>query len=298
MRLAAALQGIPVVAIVNAHVTRNFTAPLAAPQRHPLTGLFGQRIADRLMPLLAPLFFRHWARPYLTYARAHGHPGWPDLRDYLVGDCDGLRYGTLYPDLPSQAPSVPESGQYIGPLTHYPLPFEKLPPLQSPVLYITLGSVPAAEFVAALGAAVGDWPGSVVATRAGRGGSWPADWISVDYADPVLISAQVERVAWLFHAGNGSSYQLLKLWATDHTRCAGAVALPFHVEQQWNAKRLAALGLVRAIGSLHHLNATLAQALACLRAATLAPAPPALVEELTTYANAPQRAAQEVCRWL
>ena len=229
MRLAAALCGIPVVAITNAHVTRTYSGPLAAPERHPLTRLLGRSIADRLMPLLSPLFYRRWARPYQAYARQHGHAGWPDLRGYLVGDI------TLYPDLPMLAPTHPGSGCSIGPLAHYPLPFDPLPPLRPPVLYVTLGSVPATEFTTALIRTIDGWQGSVVATRGGRGGNWPALWISADYVDPAQISAQAGWVAWLFHAGNGSSYQLLRLWGADPARCAGAVALPFHVEQQWNA---------------------------------------------------------------
>jgi hypothetical protein len=70
MRLAAALLNIPVVAVVNAHVTRHYRGPLAAPEQHPIT-----RHADRLMPLLAPLFHRRWAQPYRQYARTHGQPG-------------------------------------------------------------------------------------------------------------------------------------------------------------------------------------------------------------------------------
>jgi UDP:flavonoid glycosyltransferase YjiC (YdhE family) len=292
MRLAAALCGIPVVAVTNAHVTRAYSGPQAAPERHPLTRLFGRRIADRLMPLLSPLFYRRWARPYQAYARRQGHTGWPDLRDYLVGDT------TLYPDLPMLAPTRPGSGCYVGPLSQYPLPFEPLPPLRSPVLYVTLGSVPAAEFLTALIAAVKDWPGSIVATRGGRGGSWPAHWISADYIDPAQISAQTGWVSWLFHAGNGSSYQLLRLWASNPARCAGGVALPFHVEQQWNAQNLAALGVVRAIGSLHRIDSTISKTLHALRDVP-APLPPQrLTEELATYANAPHRAAEEVLRWI
>jgi UDP:flavonoid glycosyltransferase YjiC (YdhE family) len=250
------------------------------------------------MPWLAPCFFHQWARPYQIYARAHGHAGWPDLRDYLVGDRDGDRIGTLYPDLPLLAPTIPRSGRYIGPLADYPLPFDPLPTLCSPVLYITLGSVPATQFVDALVSAVGDWPGSVVATRGGRGGDWPAHWISVNYADPVQVCKQVDWMAWLFHAGNGSSYQLLQSWTAAPQHCAGAVALPFHAEQQWNADHLAGLGAVRAIGSLHHLTGSVIQVLIQPPETTLPLPPDFLVAELTAYAHAPQRAAKEILRWL
>lgn len=53
MRVAAAICGVPVVAIVNAQVTRHYSGPLAAPERHPITRVVGQRLADRLMPLLS-----------------------------------------------------------------------------------------------------------------------------------------------------------------------------------------------------------------------------------------------------
>ena len=68
MRLAAALQGIPVVAIANVQVTKRYSGPQAAPARHPLTQLLGQRGADRLMPRVAPVFVRQWAAPYRAAA--------------------------------------------------------------------------------------------------------------------------------------------------------------------------------------------------------------------------------------
>jgi UDP:flavonoid glycosyltransferase YjiC (YdhE family) len=94
MRLAAAIAGIPVVALVNAHMTPHTLDRRSAPAAHPLVRRFGQRVGDWLMPLLEPLFHRQWARPYQRIARSYGQPGWRDFREYLLGDC------TLYPDLP------------------------------------------------------------------------------------------------------------------------------------------------------------------------------------------------------
>jgi hypothetical protein len=136
MRLAAVLMNIPVVAIVNAHVTRHYRGPLAAPEQHPITRRLGRRVADRLMPLLAPIFHRCWAWLYQEYARTHGNRGWSDLRNYLVSD------STLFPDLPSLAPARLDSGISIGwPAGAVPLPLEPLPPLRDPVLYLSLGSL-------------------------------------------------------------------------------------------------------------------------------------------------------------
>lgn len=208
---------------------------------------------------------------------------------------------TLYPDLPSLAPTR-NGGTYIGPLIQYPLPASPLPPLQDPVLYVTIGSLPAdPRTTAALDTAVDGWPGSVVATRGGRDTTWPDSWISVEYTDPLALAQAGYRVAWIYHGGNGSSYQILNAWVADHTRVAGAVALPFHVEQHWNATRLAAFGAVRAIHSLHRLvrdAGDVRRAIASLRATSLPPPPPTLVRELETYADSAQRAAREVSPWL
>jgi len=293
MRLAAAILGIPVVALVNAHVTRQYRGPLAAPEQHPITRRVGRRLADRLMPIVSPFFYRQWARPYQQYARAHGHRGWSDLRDYLTGD------STLYPDLPSLAPTRPGKGIHIGPLVQYPLPTEPLPPLRDPVLYLTLGSLSTGpKTTAALIAAVVGWPGSVIATHAGWTRDWPAEWVTAEYVDPFMIMQQGHRAAWMFHSGNGSSYQLLQLWAMNHTQCAGAIALPFHVEQEWNAHKLADLGVVTMIGSLHNLGNAVRDALMALPDHRLPPPPAQLTQELALYADAPQRAAEEVRRWL
>lgn len=292
MRLAALLARVPVAALVNAHVTRHYVGQLAAPEEHLLTRVVGQGIADRLMPSLSPLFYRQWARPYQAIAQAHGIVASDDLRDYLSGDL------TLFPELPTLAPVQPGSGVHIGPLIDYPLPTTPLPPLRDPVLYVSLGSTKAAQYGPALAVALRDWPGSVLATRAERDADWPRHWISVDYADPLAIAAQGHRIAWVYHGGNGSSYQLLKLWTTYPQQCAGAIVLTEHVEHQWNAATLAKLGVMRAVGSLHHISTDLADTLRLMRATTAPLPPPALTQELADYADAPQRGARAIHSWI
>lgn len=124
---------------------------------------------------------------------------------------------------------------------------------------------------------------------------------SIEYTDPLALTQAGYRVAWIYHGGNGSSYQILNAWVADHTRVAGAIALPFHVEQHWNATRLAALGAVCSIHSFHRLAGDVGdarQAIATLRATALPPPPPPLVHEIAAYADSAQRAARELGPWL
>nr|MBA3470369.1 hypothetical protein [Herpetosiphonaceae bacterium] len=296
MRLAAALEHIPVVAFANAQVTKVYAGPLVAPLKHPLTRLAGRRLANRLMPLFAPWFFRAWARPYQAYARAHGHAGWRDLRDYIAGDT------TLLADLPSLAPikTADDSYTYIGPLAQYPFPSEPLPPLADPVLYITFGSETAAKYRDAVVQATQGWPGSVVVTTGGDTLEWPGEWIARPYIKPLELSKQ-HQLTWLFHGGNGTSYQMLQAWQADQVRCGGAVILPFHVDHQWNAARLARLGAVRAIVPIDTLHdpaqqAVVAQALSASAQQALPAMPPELRVEIErySYTKATERALRTI----
>lgn len=293
MRLAAALRGIPLVAIINAHGTRHYSGPLAAPELHPVTRLLGRRLAGRLMPYLSPVFCRAWARPYRTVAHEHGHRGWADIRDYYTGDV------TCFPDLPSLMPTRAGTGIYTGPLIDYPLPVEPLPALRDPVLYISMGSFPVMRFTGALLSAIGAWPGSVIATRGGQPVVWPEHWVGVDYADPFVLGQRGHQVAWLYHGGNGTSYQLLRWWVQYPAQLIGSWALPYQVEQHWNALKLQKLGVVREIGSLHRLESLqLSMCEEAQRGARVPRPPDALVEEVEYYHHAARRVAQEVRAWL
>jgi UDP:flavonoid glycosyltransferase YjiC (YdhE family) len=290
MRLAAAIHGIPVVAIANAHVTACYAGRLAAPERHPITRILGPGLSNQLMPMLMSFFFRQWARPYQQVAQEYRHNGWGDLREYVAGDT------TLFPDLPLIAPTKPGHGEYIGPLIAADLPFESLPPLRDPVLYITLGSIQhltvAREIVVKT---VGFWPGSVVLSGGGSPDAWPASYHCVQYADPGALTRLGHRVVWLYHGGNGSSYQLLNMWVDYPDQFLGAVVLPMHVEQQWNAIALQRIKAVQAIGSLQRYQPAAAHMLQQLAPQVSHPAPPSrLVAEIQIYRNSAERGATHV----
>lgn len=298
MRLAASILGIPVIAIANVHVTRAYRGWRAAPALHPIVCRVGQHVGDLLMPLLEPIFQRAWARPYQQIARAHGVKGWADLRDYIVGDV------TLYPDLPSLMPARSGSGTFIGPLISPPAA-DGLPALRGPVLCISMGSEDAQRFAPQIVAAVGDWPGDVVVTLGSRTaqGVWPERWIERNYINPAALWAQGHPVVWLYHGGNGSSYQLLQRWVAAPHTTHGAVILPFHVEHQWNAKMMQRLGAA-SVGALAQRLDDPAQqqqvghALRTLAAAPLPPPPRRLVQDVQTYQDAVGRAVREIERWL
>jgi len=294
MRLAAAILGIPVVAIANVHVTRAYRGWRAAPALHPLVRRVGQRVGDMLMPLLEPVFQRAWARPYQRIAQAQGIRGWPDLRDYIAGDV------TLYPDLPSLAPARAGSGTFIGPLISSPVAGE-VPALRGPILYITAGSDDMQRFAPQIVAAARDWPGDVVVTRGGYAdqGVWPTHWIAQNYVELGALYAQGLPVVWLYHGGNGSSYQLLQRWVAAPRATHGAVILPFHVEHQWNSKMMQRLGaasvsvLAQRLDDPAHQQ-RVSEALRVLAAAPQPPPPLRLVREVQTYQDAVGRAAREI----
>src|SRR3989344_7358749 len=49
---AAKIDGVPTVAMTNASICRFNTRPISAPERHPVTRLIGQKLADLAAPLL------------------------------------------------------------------------------------------------------------------------------------------------------------------------------------------------------------------------------------------------------
>lgn len=297
MRLAAAICGVPTVAVTNAYFSPAYRGPRAAPTEHPFVQLVGQRVGDMLMPVLEPLYQRTWSRPYRQLARRYGERGWMDLREYVNGDV------TLFADLPSLNPVPPQAGVFIGPLTGAPVRCE-LPELRGPVLYITVGSEDVRRFMPGLARAAAGWPGDVVVTCGGfeRAGGWPESWVVRPYVDPAAIYAQGKPVAWIYHGGNGSTYQLLEQWVMSE-QTLGAVVLPFHVEQQWNADKLRRLGAAPLVTSIHRVHRpetqrAVAAALRRLLETPVGRPSDALAEEVRSYQNAPERAAAEIRKWL
>lgn len=297
MRLAAAICGIPTVAVTNAYFSPAYQGPRAAPTEHPFVQLVGQRVSDILMPVLEPIYQRTWARPYRQLAQRYGERGWVDLREYVHGDV------TLFADLPSLNPIPPEAGVFIGPLTSPPVPCD-LPELRGPVLYITVGSEDVRRFLPGLVRAAEGWPGDVVVTHGTFevGPGWPERWVLRPFVDPAAIYAQGCPVAWIYHGGNGSTYQLLQHW-TISEQTLGAVVLPFHVEQQWNGHKLRDLGLARLVTSIHRMHQpeplrAIRAALAHMREQPVGRPPAALAHEIRSYQNAPERAIAEIRKWL
>ncbi|HEU4326975.1 MAG TPA: hypothetical protein VFS21_27795 [Roseiflexaceae bacterium] len=297
MRLAAAIVGIPCIAIVNPHVTRAYRGRRSAPSEHPIVKRFGQQFGDMLMPILEPIFQRVWAKPYRQLAQMYGVKGWNDLRDYAIGDT------TLYPDLPSLNPVRPNSGVFVGPITLSPA-ITQLPPLRSPVLYITAGSEKLHRFAENIAQIVDPWPGSVVVTLGGHPAreAWPAHWIVRDYVDLKAIYTQDVDVVWLYHGGNGSSYQLIKQWVESNQTRRSSI-LTFHVEHQWNKAKIQQLGLSGYSTSIHKISQIqnqirLREELFKSLENHLDRPPVNIVHEIKTYSNSAQLAAREIQKWL
>ncbi len=297
MRLAAKIVGIPCIAVVNPHITRSYRGRRAAPAEHPIVKWFGQQFGDMLMPILEPIFQRIWAKPYRQLAQIYGLKGWHDLRDYVIGDA------TLYPDLPSLNPVRSNKGIFVGPITLSPA-ITELPQLHSPVLYITAGSEKLHQFADNIVQIVNPWPGSVVVTLGGYPAreAWPDHWVVRDYVDLKSIYAQNVDIVWLYHGGNGSSYQLIKHWV-ESTQTRGASILTFHVEHQWNRAKIQQLGLSRYSTSIHkiyqnHHRIKLRKALFYSLENHLDRPPANIVDEIEKYSNSAQIAAREIQKWL
>lgn len=148
---------------------------------------------------------------------------------------------------------------------------------------------------------IGPWPGSVVITRGGYAVEWPQAWISVEYAHPAAIAAHTRCMIWLYHGGNGTSYQLLRQWAACDGVTAGAVALPINVEHQWNAAKLGRLGVVQTTYPIAAIPSPIVTAHIRRTLTDLSdrPVPPSadVIHAVQRYADAPERAAQEVLLW-
>jgi len=182
----------------------------------------------------APFFAR-----LRSIARSRGLETRLDYDDYLNGDDLSLLC-----DVPEFAPtrSLPENHVVIGPLYWDPLwpdPewLEELPADRSTV-YVSLGS----SGTSALFHAIADGlraDGAPVAIATGRqiardqlpsgDGVWTAEL--------VRATRVLERVGLcICHGGNGTVYQAL-------SRGVPLVCIPTHLEQRWNARRVAELGL-------------------------------------------------------
>jgi len=244
--ISTRVASLPHAAIVNASSTR-FRAipymPLFAKPGHWLPPLRPAMVA------LECRLFDRFMGIFREVAKEYGVPGATTPTDCLTG-----KDLTLIPDLPEFFPTrnLPGSYHYVGPLTWRPagdtLPRVPFPAVAGdlPRLYVTFGTTGDGATLSAVRDPLADGAYSVVITTAGQPpGLRPvAGRVAVvDYADGDDLCARADVV--VCHGGNGTIYQALR-----HGK--PIIGIPFIPDQEYNMRRVEALGLGRTVmpGSL------------------------------------------------
>lgn len=210
LAISARLRNVPYITITNAYwgpyTLQHFPVPDI-----PITGLFGQKIAQNIFDVVRPLAFRLHTRPFNQVCRHFGLPKLSnDLREiYTHADL------TLYADLPDmfETNKLPEHHQFIGPIIWSP--DVKLPewwediPKDKPVIYITLGSSGRASLLPTILNALGQMPVTVLLALAGHKNSinLPDNTFAQNYLPGSLAAAKADLV--ICNGGSPTTQQAL-----------------------------------------------------------------------------------------
>jgi len=239
--ISTRVASLPHGAIVNASSTRFRAIPylslFAAPgQWLPPLGPAMVALECRLFDLFMGVFRQ--------VAKEYGVPNATTPTDCLTGN--DL---TIIPDLPEFFPTrhLPDSYHYVGPITWSPasggLPTVHFPDTaeERPRLYVTFGTTGDAAVLARICELLATSGYQVVVTAAGHRPLPPAAGETVevvDYADGDELCEEAALV--ICHGGNGTIYQALR-----HGR--PIIGIPFIPDQEYNMRRVEALGLGKAV---------------------------------------------------
>ena len=167
--ISAPVFGVPCATIVDAYWSRRIARERVPAPDHPIFRLLGERIAERIFPLVLPMIFCHFAAPMNELRREYGLPELGDLFDVMTwGD------RVLFPDDPLVTPLTHQAPHetFLGPVCwspKMPLPafWDELG-RDRPMIYATLGSSGAVHAVSPVLEALGGVDVDVVFSTAAR----------------------------------------------------------------------------------------------------------------------------------
>jgi len=232
--ISTEVAGIPYIALADAYWSPFSTESLPVPE-HPSLKFFGIRIADRVFPLLRPLFFQWHAWDFNRLRRQYGLRPVAGVREMLT--CGTW---TLYLAIPTVAPThqLPPSHRYLGPILWEPdLP---LPPwwekarTSRPLVYVTLGSSGDPRLMEPLLDALEGLSLTAAVATAGRGtGPLPMNVFSADYLPGLKILEGASLV--VSNGGSPTTYQAL-------SRGVPVLGLPTNADQYFAMQAVARKG--------------------------------------------------------
>jgi UDP:flavonoid glycosyltransferase YjiC (YdhE family) len=161
--------GVPCAALIDAYWSRRTTREQFPAPDHPIFRLLGERMTEKIFPIVLPMLCRHFAAPTNELRRKYGLPEVGDLFDVLDwGD------RVLFPDDPLLVPLTHRASYetFLGPVLwspQVPLPdyWDELG-RDRPMIYATLGSSGTVKAVPSVLEALGEMDVDVIFSTAGR----------------------------------------------------------------------------------------------------------------------------------
>lgn len=249
IHVAAAIEGVPLVAITNTHYTRYWATPLTPPLEHPITvrvsSLVGERLAMTLLkpitPLVADRLFRKTVGIYNDLLAEHGLPGHRDILALQEGS--HLTYLADAPEWCETRMPLPPKVRVAGPLywtAEAPDDWERALLPDEPFVYLSAGSSGNPAIFPALFRELGALPCRVVMTTAGL--PLP-DGVPDNFTVTEFLpgDAVMRRSAFaILNGGSGTMYQAIA------TRTP-MLLTPMRADQEWNTKDALRLGIARSV---------------------------------------------------
>jgi UDP:flavonoid glycosyltransferase YjiC (YdhE family) len=166
--ISAAVTNTPHLSFLNAHWSPYYTGT-RPPMELPTTKLLGVKLTGLLIPILAPILLKKYAKPFNAVRREYGLD---EVFNYLhIGVCADW---VAYLDIPSLGPTkdAPSTHTYLGPVdwspdvTH-PDWWEKLPD-DKPIAYVSMGSTGKINYIHELVETLTDMGMTVMLSTSGR----------------------------------------------------------------------------------------------------------------------------------
>lgn len=256
IHVAAAIEGVPVVALTNTHWTHYWGAKISPPLEHAvtvkLTRLLGQTLGMALLRVLAPriaarIFVRNVAI-YNDLLAEHGLPPHADILRLFEGSL--ATYLTDAPEWCPTRPDLPPRIHVAGPLYWTPAApegWDRDIPQDRPWIYLSTGSTVNPDVFPALFRELGDLPHRVVMTTAGipLPPGVPANFTVRDFLPGDAVMRR--SVLSILNGGSGTIYQAIAARTP-------LLLVAMRGDQEWNGRDAERLGIGRAVHRRHVID--------------------------------------------